>query len=271
METFTVTTPTDTATAPTSTPDATPATPAPWYGELPEDLADSRSFFDQFKDRDSFLKSAKETKAALSRKLEGFVKLPGETATPEELASFRQALGIPETPDGYEVQVQVPEGMAWDETALTPFKELAHAEGIPPKAFAALVQKQAEVEAQMFQEQQAALEASQQALVNEWGDQYDYRLSDIQGRVGDALDLSQPFLSREDVLRALDSLAKDFRPDDTNPGKVVNSGASLDDQIREIQSSPAYRNTMDPGHKAARARLHSLYAEQARREAVPAR
>jgi len=255
--------------------DATPtdATGAPsWYGDLPEDLTESKSFFDQFKDRDAFFKSAKETKAALSRKLEGYIKAPGEGASDEDMTAYRSALGIPDSPDGYEVQIDgLPEGMDWDLDALTPFKEIAAAEGVPAKAFAALIAKQAEVEAAMFSAQQEAIQEASESLMNEWGDDYDYKLADIAGRVGDKLDLDQPFLSRVDVLRALDDLAKDFRDDTTGTGKPLNSGMSLNDQISKITSSDEYRSSTHPKHKETRAQLHALYAEQAKREQVGAR
>jgi hypothetical protein len=253
----------DTTTAPevSTAPDAGAVTEAaPWYGELPEDLAESKSYFDQFKDRDSFFKSAKETKAALSRKLEGYVKLPGEGSTPEEIAAYRQAVGVPDSPDGYEVQIEgLPEGMAWDPEALAPFKELAAAEGIPAKAFAALVQKQAEVEAQLFAAQQEQIQQANQALVNEWGDSYDFKLGDISQRVGDVLDLNQPFLSTPDVLRALDKLAKDFREDDTRPGNTASTSAvAARERIEAIRNDPAYTNVLDPRHKEVRAEMHRL-------------
>lgn len=265
-----VSTPDPTPPAPVSAPveTITPATSEPWYGQLPEPLTVHQKFLDQFKDRDTFIKSAADTKAALSKKLEGFVKLPGENATPEELSAYRKAVGVPDDPTGYEVTApEVANLPGFDPEALGPIKEAAHALGLSADQFNGLVAAQAKIEA-------AQLEAMQQAersLVNEWGDQYDYRVADIAARVGDVIDLEQPFLNRTDVLRALDLLAADFRPDSTNTGQSSANLQSLDEQIAAIQSSPAYRNTTDPGHKAAREKLHSLYREQSAREVATRR
>ena len=246
---------------------------APWYGELSETLKPHETFYSQFKDRDSFLKSAADTKAALSRKTEGLVKLPTADAPEEERSAFFRALGVPETPDAYEIEPPtMPEGFEWNPDSIAPsIKEAAHRSGVTPQALSALVQAQAEVEAAQIAELQAQQKAADEALVNEWGDDYDYKLGDIAQRVGDKLDLDQPFLSRVDVLRALDDLAKDFREDTTGTGRAVNSGMSLDDQIGQIRSSEEYRNTAHPKHSEVRAKLHSLYSEQARREEVAAR
>ena len=39
----------------------------------------------------------------LKKATEGMIKIPGEGATPEEIVAYRQAQGVPETPDGYEL------------------------------------------------------------------------------------------------------------------------------------------------------------------------
>ena len=246
---------------------------APWYGELSEALAPHQTFYDQFKDRESFLKSAADTKAALSRKTEGMVKLPTEDAPDEERAAFYRAMGVPETPDAYEIaEPAMPEGYEYNPDAIDiSIKEAAHRTGVTPQALSALVQAQAVIEAAQYSELQAQQKAAEESLINEWGDSYEYKFGDIAQRVGDKLDLDQPYLARVDVLRALDDLAKDFRHDTTGTGQPASSGMSLDDQIGKISSSDEYRNPAHPKHSEVRAKLHSLYGEQARREAVAAR
>lgn len=51
---------------------------------------------------DDLAKSYRE----LERHLGGSVKIPDETASETDIARFRQALGIPETPDSYELQLE---------------------------------------------------------------------------------------------------------------------------------------------------------------------
>ncbi len=75
-----------------------------------------------------------ETFAKMKGEVEGKVKVPGEKATPEEQAAFRKALGIPESPDGYEIKrpEKLPEGMEYDVLLEKGFKEEAFKLGITP-------------------------------------------------------------------------------------------------------------------------------------------
>jgi len=71
----------------------------------------------------------------LTEQSKGMVAIPKENATVEELTAYRQALGIPEKPDGYEVKrpEKMPDGMPYDEVLESKFKETAHGLGLTPK------------------------------------------------------------------------------------------------------------------------------------------
>jgi len=58
--------------------------------------------------------------------------LPGEGAKPEEIAAFNKAMGVPDTPDGYtlELPAGIPEGTVKPEDVKS-FRELAHKLHIP--------------------------------------------------------------------------------------------------------------------------------------------
>ena len=60
---------------------------------------------------DTYASPADLAKAALDlrQKLSNAVTVPGKGASEEEHATFRKRLGIPDTPDGYEVEI--PEGI----------------------------------------------------------------------------------------------------------------------------------------------------------------
>lgn len=197
-----------------------------------------------------------------SRKTEGMVRIPTETSTPEEIAAYRTAVGAPEDPAGY--TATFPEGMESHAEALTPFQEIFHKHSGSPALYQEAVAKWAQIEAEQLQ----AVQAAERQLVNEWGDDFEYRIGDIEARTKDVLDLSQPFLSRVDVLRALDLFAADFRPDSTGMDRPSAATSSLEDQISQILANPGYRSGQDKG---ARDRLHALYREQAAREAATRR
>jgi hypothetical protein len=257
---------------PSATPSAMPVDTSPstaastaWYGQLPESLAGDQKFFDQFKDQESFMKSAKETKSALSKKMEGYVRLPGENASEDDIAAYHQAIGVPEDPSGYEITAEDAINLpGFDPEALGPIKEAAHSLGLSAQQFEGLVAAQARIEAAQI----AEMTHAEQALVNQWGNDFEYKVTDIQQRVGEVLDLDQMLMPRADVLRALDFLAADFRQDSTAAGRASTSVSSIEEQISSIMQSPGYRNGTD---KASRERLHGLYREQAAREAATRR
>jgi hypothetical protein len=60
------------------------------------------------------------------------VKVPGEKATPEELSAYRNAVGVPQDPKGYEFdKIKAPEGAAFDPKTLGDFAAWAHQQGFP--------------------------------------------------------------------------------------------------------------------------------------------
>jgi len=236
----------------------------PWYGVLPPERADRQPFLSQFKSREAFEDAFKETKAALSKKLEGYIKLPGDSASPEDHDAFRKALGVPETADQYEVTAEEVNSLpGFDPESLNPWKETAHSLGLSKDQFNGLVATQAKLDAQVV----AQTEQAERALANEWGDDFEFRVGDIESRVGDVLDLSHTMLPRVDVLRALDLLTADYRPDSTTVGGKSSASVSLQEQIQTILADPKYRS----GDSAIREKLHSLYREEAAREAATRR
>ena len=61
---------------------------------------------------------------------------PSDKSTPEELAEWRKALGVPETADGYELRApdKLPDGVTWDDATAKKVAEIAHKHHIPAAA-----------------------------------------------------------------------------------------------------------------------------------------
>jgi hypothetical protein len=146
---------TETAPTPTPTPPPTPHPPSPtpgpvgvtdWRAALPEELREDGTLknFKGEKWEDvgpALAKSLVETKKLVG----GSLRIPGPDAKPGEVAAFRAKLGVPSTPDEYEIQrPELPEGFTWNETQEKQFKGIAHAIGLTP----AQVQKIIEFEGQ---------------------------------------------------------------------------------------------------------------------------
>lgn len=108
-------------------------------------------------DYEALAKSYQGMEHILGRKSQAVV-IPNDKSTPEEIAEFRKALGIPEKPDDY-VQAlkpeQLPENIHFDDNLAKVASEIAHKHNIPPAAMK-------ELAALQLQQQQAMVQASEQ-------------------------------------------------------------------------------------------------------------
>ena len=123
-----------------------------WRDGLPESLRGEKSL-ENIKDFRHLAQSYVHAQHAIGANK---IALPGEHATPDEMAAFYNALGRPEKADGYDTKgLQIPKGVELDDTQLKEFREFAHRNGLSQKAFAAMLEydasraaKQAEAAAQ---------------------------------------------------------------------------------------------------------------------------
>ena len=93
----------------------------------------------------------------------------------EAMAKYRQSLGVPETPDGYDVKPPkeaLPEGLEWKDEMVKPFLEIAHRNNIPPKAMRemtqAFIQNQVAERQAMVDAQNKAAAENDARLQDEW-------------------------------------------------------------------------------------------------------
>lgn len=123
---------------------------------LPELQAEKE--FDSIKDVNSLAKNYLETKKYATKLRNERATIPNEKSTPEEIAAFRKAIGVPENPEGYELSVpEFPEGMEYDEEKTKRFAALAHSKGISKEAFQSLYNE-------FVNDQKAAYEAQMKAI-----------------------------------------------------------------------------------------------------------
>ena len=110
---------------------ATPTLPHAWMnGMTTEQKADA----DLIKSLSKFEKGIPDlvgSYAPLEKKLSQAVFVPNETATEEEKARYRTAIGVPEKSEDYKLgEVSLPEGMTVDEAMQKDFLKLAHDAGL---------------------------------------------------------------------------------------------------------------------------------------------
>ena len=165
--------------APAPAPTPTPA--ADWRAGLTGDfapLAQDKSL-ESFKGKDwtevgpSLAKAFVETKKLVGAKAPT-VKVPGDGATPEEIAAYRKATGVPDTPEEYAITwPELPPGEQLDDTARSTWLARMHQIGAPPHIVQAFAQLYGQHVNTLFNGYRREAEAANQELRRDWGPNYD--------------------------------------------------------------------------------------------------
>lgn len=276
--------------APSPAPDPSPSSPGifseglafseGWYEQVKDSAFDPyRSMAAQFKDLPTVFKSLHDTKAALSQRTEGMVKLPGKDAPAEEVAAFHRALGVPETVDAYQVELpaQLPEGIEISADQLGRFREFAHSAGIPPETASKLIAFQIAAESEAVAAIQAeanqARQEAEETIKREWGPKYEQNLM-LARRAAETFGLGadHPAMKNPDVLRAMASAAAKISETSLVSGEKLAGTLSPGSEAKDILANPdnplhkAYHDSSHPQHEAAVRTYTEKLKEQVRRE-----
>jgi hypothetical protein len=230
--------------APASVTDAPAAPPA--VGEKPEWL-EAKFWTDKGPNVEALAKSYEVAQRALGRKAQAVVP-PTEKSTPEEVAEYRKALGVPESPEAYNLKPeQLPEGVTWDDNVAKRAAELAHKHHISAAAMqefmkfdmerAALMNQAA---ANMIEEQ---LQQGRSELERVWGDKMPEKIELARrAAVTAGVDpTSQGFVDPQ-VVKAIVNLAEKLSDDKLVAGDQTGP-SSTRARARDImtnQSNPLY-------------------------------
>lgn len=143
-----------------------------WRDSLPADLAADKNLA-KFADVAGVAKGYLEMQTkmgetstevlAIKQKMGKMIEVPDAKATPEQVAAFHRAIGVPETAEGYEMP-QMPEGMPADPARIKAMTAAAKAAGVPAAAMKALALADAAYQQQMLAEADAEAEAQRNSL-----------------------------------------------------------------------------------------------------------
>jgi hypothetical protein len=144
-----------------------------WTNNLPEDSAAYKDTLSKYKSVPDMAKALANANQLIGKKL----GVPNEKSSPEELAAFRRAMGVPDSLEEYKFAPDaLPEGMTWSDDMAKPYAEIAHKHGIPPSAMKELVNQHARTEAFKMEAIQATFEKQRteavQTLQKEWGNDF---------------------------------------------------------------------------------------------------
>lgn len=205
------------------------------------------------------------------------IALPGENATPEELNAFYQAIGRPETPDGYKIKFKDGFTMCNDDV-LKWAKETFHKVGMSNKAGQSLLDEYADyvtAEANRIDaEMKKTRDLSEVTLRKEFGLAYEQNL-----RIGD--NFLTKFASPE-LVEVFKSSGLVYNPDfirfcanagmkivedpgigGSGAGSLIMTPDQAKGKITELLGSPEfqkqYTDKSDPAHNAAVQKMADLF------------
>jgi len=232
----------------TSAPSSTTTAPTePSQPVEKPDWLEAKFWTDKGPNVEALAKSYDVAQRALGRKAQAVLP-PNEKSTPEEIAEYRKALGVPDSPEGYKLKPeQLPEGVTWDENVAKRAAELAHKHNIPANAMSELMRFDMERAALMNQaaasmiEQQ--LETGREELQRVYGDKMPEKI-ELARRAAVTVGVdpsSQGFVDPQ-VVKAIVSLAEKLSDDRLVAGDQtgVSSTRARARDIMTNQSNPLY-------------------------------
>lgn len=204
-----------------------------------------------------------------------------DDATEEEVKQWREQNGIPESPDGYDLDV---DGLVVgddDKPYLDEFLKEAHESNMPNE----MVQKVVAWHYQNIEQQKEAMAEAdadfqaeaQQALREEWGGEYKQNINQIKNLLSTAPEGIEERLlggrtadgkvvgNDPETLKWLSGLARQINPVATVvPGAGANQASAVQDEISQIETT--MRTEPDKYWKDPKmqARLQELYSAQER-------
>lgn len=231
--------------SPTSTTDAPAQDSQPV--EKPEWLPE-KFWRDDKADMEALAKSYQGLEQLLGKKANAIVP-PNEKSSPEEVAAYRKAIGVPDSPDGYKLKPDnLPEGVQFDEATAKRAAELAFKHNVPASAMQEFMKFDMERSAMMQQAAagmiDAQLEAGRAELQKVYGDKFGEKIELARrAAVTAGVDPSSHGFVDPQVVKAIVNLAEKLSDDrlvEGNQTSVSSTRARARD-IMTNQANPLYQ------------------------------
>lgn len=217
-----------------------------WLDALPEDAKEYKDTLAKYKSVPDMAKALANANQLIGKKL----GIPNEKSSPEEVAAFRKAAGIPDTLEDYKFAPDaLPEGMEWSEEFSKPFAEIAHRHNIPPAAMKALANQFTVYEKFKVEAIQGAYEKQRseavQTLQKEWGGEFAKNIGIAKQAAKMAgVDSNSHGFSDPEVVRMAVRLAGMMGED-----RVGRGATSVDFLAGKARADDIMKNPENPWHK----------------------
>jgi hypothetical protein len=243
-----------------------------WLDRLPGDLRGHASL-KVIGSLPDLAKSYVETKSLVGKKLE----MPGQGASPEQIAAWRKTVGAPERPEGYVGEAKslrpeaIPENM-WDVESERKFLAVAHKHHLPPAAVKDILGFYGDSLANGLkasqQQEEVILQAETMKLRQTWAQDFNANLS-MASRVAQTVGLdpkTHPIFTSAEVVQAFARIGKLLSEDKLVKGDAQGINGSIQERIREMTDFAStsvlareYRGEFGPERQAqAQGQYHQL-------------
>ena len=235
-----------------------------WTADLPDDLKETGKRFTSKADAVRAINDF--------RKRESQVRVPGKNATPEEIATYQKAIGIPEKPEEYEFS-DLPEGLELTEEVKASRAEWAKSFqklGIPKEAAKEISRLANEKSLREIKAQQEADKAfakqQEDALHSEWkGEEYDRNktlanraFTELASRTGLKIDEltkietkdGRFLMDRAEIVRMFAAIGREMSEGSLGPTLTDSEKDTVDDQIRGVREQVAEAQSVGDSKRA---------------------
>lgn len=250
-----------------------------WISGLPDELKNEGSLkLIHGKDDKEVLKALAKSYVHSQRHM-GADKIPVPTkhASEEDWAQVYKKLGLPESPEKYDIE-NLAEGLDKESEIYKAFKETAYKAGILPRQAEKILNWFADssnAQREKFMEsQKATVNQTMESLKKEWGNAYEGKLKGLQGFVKEhggeefIKFLGESGLGNKiEMIKFVDSLKTKFLSEDSINNEGQRSGSmtpgDAKDQYNAIirNMSHPYYNPEHPGHENAKREVQKLFGD----------
>lgn len=218
-----------------------------WTENLPEDLKPYAATLGKYPNATELLRGLGNASKLIGQKTQG-VQVPGPDAKPEEIAEFHKALGVPESPEGYNLTKpeKLPDGVEWNEDEIKGFAEFAHKQGLLPDQTKALIEFDMQRQQSLVGKASANVEEfvakQREDLKTEWGEEFDGNIDRAKAAASAlGLDPNDAEIGNSaKMIKALHRASLLMKEDQIATGNKVGYGQSNEAKMEEIRRSPEY-------------------------------
>lgn len=246
-----------------------------WRNFVPEDIRADK-IFDRMKSVEGVFKTLSSQERMKGKNT---IPLPDNNSTEDDWNAFYKAVGMLDTPEGYKVEkdADIPDEY-WPDEIVNTLQKAHHEARVNEKQAAIYNKAWNEFLKQQINKLQvdSKLEADQELekLKTEWSGSYDSNIhignlafeKSTEGDPELKERVKNKFGSDPDFARLMKNLGVHFKEGGTLDvdTTVTITRDQIDEQMNELRNSDAYKNRMNPGHKAALEKMSRLYAERAK-------